>query len=70
MKDDVIVALLDPDMIFIRPLTTEIRGLTSKLHNKRVKDEEIVEYVSLGNPVAQMYGLGKMKTINKINSNQ
>lgn len=27
IKDGVVVALIDPDMIFVRPLTPQIRGL-------------------------------------------
>ena len=52
------VALLDPDMIFIRPLTTKMRGQPNNLYNKQLKAEDIYEKVALGKPVAQLYGLG------------
>ena len=58
MPNHVAVAVIDPDMIFVRPLTTEIRGLANKLHNKKVKNKDLMERISLGRPVAQMYGLG------------
>ena len=53
-----IIALLDPDMIFVRPLTTQIRGDISLLTDRGIKDEEIVDFIGLGHPVSQTYGLG------------
>ena len=58
ISDGVAIALLDPDMIFIRPLTTRVRGQPNNLYDKNLNEEDIVEFISLGNPVAQMYGLG------------
>lgn len=52
------IALLDPDMIFVRPLTTKIRGQSNNLYDKRLKDKDIIEFITLGNPVGQQYGLG------------
>eukprot|EP01035_Chromulina_nebulosa_P031862 gene31862-42503_t len=62
IADEVVVALIDPDMIFVRPLTTQIRGLEGILYNKRTIDKEfpdgLFEKVGKGLPVAQTYGLG------------
>lgn len=58
--DGVIIALVDPDMIFLRPLVADVRGQINNIYNKKVhgEDKDLVERVSLGHPVAQMYGLG------------
>jgi hypothetical protein len=58
IPEDVAVALLDPDMIFIRPLTTKMRGQPNNLYDKRLKEADIMEVVAVGKPAAQMYGLG------------
>jgi hypothetical protein len=54
------VALLDPDMILVRPLTTTMRGQPNNLYNKHLykTEEDILEKVAAGKPVAQLYGLG------------
>ena len=56
IEDGVIVALLDPDMIFLRPLTAKINGADNLIYNK--KAHTLIDKVSLGHPVAQTYGLG------------
>lgn len=53
-----IIALLDPDMIFVRPLGPQIRGDISLLTDRGIKDDEIVDVIGLGHPVSQTYGLG------------
>lgn len=58
IPEDTVIALLDPDMIFVRPLTTKMRGQPNNLHGKYIKPEEVMEKVGPGMPVAQMYGLG------------
>jgi peptidyl serine alpha-galactosyltransferase len=58
VSDLTVVALIDPDMIFLRPITTKIKGQPSNLVSKGIKDEDLVDRISLGHPVAQMYGLG------------
>jgi len=63
---DEVVALLDPDMIFLRPLTARVRGDPTKMYNKNnyvdkksgIMVQEMQEFVVTGKPVAQMYGLG------------
>lgn len=58
LPDDMVVALLDPDMVFLRPITTKIAGVSSNIFAKRVDKKEIVERVVEGHPTAQLYGLG------------
>ncbi len=53
-----IIALLDPDMVFLRPLTPQIKGDISLLFDKGIKEEELFDTISLGHPVSQTYGLG------------
>lgn len=53
-----VVVLLDPDMIFLRPITARIRGVQNNIHKRRYKPESLQELVSLGAPAAQEYGLG------------
>lgn len=57
IEDHAIIALLDPDMIFLRPITPYINS-QPHIINKRIPKEEIVERVQMGSPVAQTYGLG------------
>lgn len=58
IPDDVIIALLDPDMIFLRPITTQIRGQINNIHSRKIDKDTILEKISKGNPVGQLYGLG------------
>mmetsp|Transcript_26662 Transcript_26662/g.25531 ORF Transcript_26662/g.25531 Transcript_26662/m.25531 type:complete len:485 (+) Transcript_26662:154-1608(+) len=58
IPEDVAVALIDPDMIFVRPITTKIRGDPANLYNKHLPAESIHVKIDVGKPVAQMYGLG------------
>jgi hypothetical protein len=70
---DEVVALLDPDMIFLRPLTATVRDAPNKLYDhKQFFDKktgkEILEmqpYIVTGKPVAQRYGLGAPWTDDK-----
>ena len=58
IQDGVAVALIDPDMILIRPIVKEIRGMQNNLYNKKTSRGLLQEVVALGAPVAQIYGLG------------
>ena len=58
VSDDVIVALIDPDMIFLRPLTANVKGADNNIFNKHLPPSEIVQKAVKGHPVAQLYGLG------------
>ena len=60
-----VVALLDPDMIFLRPLTANVRSDPTKMYNKKLffdksgnSIKEMQDFVVTGRPVAQLYGLG------------
>lgn len=57
ISDGVAVVVVDPDMIFVRPITTTIRGQDNNLYDKKLENE-MIDKVMLGRPVAQMYGLG------------
>lgn len=57
LQENTIIALLDPDMVFLRPLTPHIKGDISVLYDKAIK-EPIIDTIGLGHPVAQTYGLG------------
>jgi peptidyl serine alpha-galactosyltransferase len=54
-----IIALLDPDFIFIRPLTTKI-SLSDILFSSPVQEQDIIffSHIQKGKPVAQQYLLG------------
>ena len=58
VPNDIVVALLDPDMIFLRPLTTEVRSQDNAIWSKRLPKSELIDKVVKGRPVAQLYGLG------------
>lgn len=58
VRDGVVVALVDPDMIFLRPLVTQVKGMDNNLFPKSVLREEVMDRISKGHPVGQLYGLG------------
>eukprot|EP00605_Chrysophyceae_sp_TOSAG23-4_P000807 GSChrysophyteH1.ASY1.ANO1.897.1 assembled CDS len=58
VPNDIVVALLDPDMLLLRPITTEVASQTNAIWNKFLPKDELIEKVSKGRPVAQLYGLG------------
>lgn len=53
-----VVALIDPDMIFLRPLDAQVRGAANLLHHKKLDPAEMIDRVVEGKPVGQLYGLG------------
>lgn len=53
---DTIVCLLDPDMILLRPITPEIRGLEGL--DPKIPVAELFDRVTRGKPAAAVYGLG------------
>lgn len=57
IPDNTIIALLDPDMVLIRPITPYIKS-NPYIVNKHIPREEIMERIDEGRPVAQTYGLG------------
>ena len=42
---DIIIALLDPDMIFLRPITIEIKNQKNAIWNKNLKKSEMIDKV-------------------------
>lgn len=58
ISSGVIVALIDPDFVFLRPLTSRVKGNANNIISGPVKKEDIFEYVTKGRPMAQQYGLG------------
>lgn len=58
IPDGVAIALIDPDMILIRPIVRKIRDLPNLLYDKKLTTERVQDEISLGYPVAQIYGLG------------
>mmetsp|Transcript_3116 Transcript_3116/g.4807 ORF Transcript_3116/g.4807 Transcript_3116/m.4807 type:complete len:502 (-) Transcript_3116:106-1611(-) len=53
-----IIALVDPDFVFLRPLTPEMAGQTNTIVSGAVTNADIFERVKPGRAVAQQYGLG------------
>lgn len=53
-----IIALLDPDQLFLRPLTPDISNNPNMLYSKGIKETDKFDIISLGHPAAQTYGLG------------
>ena len=58
LHEDAIVALIDPDFAFMRPLTPEIGDASTILFSRDWKANEIPARVSEGVPAGQQYGLG------------
>ena len=58
IKSGVVIALIDPDMIFLRPLTTKVAGEQNLLYSSNIDKGDIFENIGRGKPVAQQYGLG------------
>lgn len=57
VPNGVVIALIDPDMVFLRPITPSIRAMPY-IVSKRTASSEVVANVTAGHPVAQTYGLG------------
>ncbi len=55
--DDAVVALIDPDFIFMRPLTAKIKE-DGIIYSGAVEAADLFEAVTQGHPVAQFYGIG------------
>jgi hypothetical protein len=49
--------LIDPDFLFLRPLTTQLAGNPANLYVKKL-ESEIFDKVIEGKPISQEYGLG------------
>lgn len=55
-----IIAIIDPDMIFLRPLTPKVAGQNNNIFMRDYdpSNEHPTTRVQRGSPVAQLYGLG------------
>lgn len=62
---DAIVALLDPDFLFMRPLTYKVKQ-DRVLYSPPVTDGDLIDEVREGHPVAQYYGIGSQWTKFKV----
>lgn len=60
VKPHTIVAIIDPDMIFLRPLTAQVAGVPDNIFMRGfdAAAEPPPEFVRRGRPAAQLYGLG------------
>lgn len=61
VEDGVVVILIDPDMIILRPFTLDLAGNPENLFldkSLNPKDPNLPKKIGKGVPVAQMYGLG------------
>jgi peptidyl serine alpha-galactosyltransferase len=64
LASNTIVALLDPDFVFVRPLTTRIVNEQNLLYSPLVQEQDLFVKVTKGKPAAQHYGLGASWAIN------
>lgn len=63
--NNAIVALLDPDFLFLRPLTYKI-GQDRVLFSPTITEADLIDEVTEGRPVAQHYGIGSHWTKFKV----
>eukprot|EP00981_Chlorochromonas_danica_P012000 scaffold4368_cov180-Ochromonas_danica.AAC.13 len=54
--ESAIIALLDPDMVFLRPITRQIASKPYLIDKPLLG--EVMENITIGRPVGQLYGLG------------
>lgn len=55
--DDTVVALIDPDFVFMRPLTAKIKA-DGIISSGDVTEDKLIDEVTVGHPAAQFYGIG------------
>ena len=58
VKGGTIIALLDPDFVFLRPLTANVSPDSRTIVSAGTSLAEVFQRVDKGHPVAQQYGLG------------
>lgn len=58
--DGTVIALIDPDFVFMRPLTAGVAREDGRpvLYTAPVSEGDLVDAVGPGQPVAQFYGIG------------
>ncbi len=65
VQPEVVVALLDPDMILLRPITVDVSSQENAIWSMKLEKSEMIPRVVEGRPVAQLYGLGAPWTNDK-----
>ena len=60
VQDDCVIALIDPDFIFLCPLTIQVRNHPTNLYDPEI-ESELFDQIIEGRPVGQTYGLGMLK---------
>lgn len=58
LPSNTVIALIDPDFIFLRPLTLKLAGEENNIFYKEETPENVPKLIGKGQPVAQLYGLG------------
>lgn len=59
VEDNVVVVLIDPDMIFLRPITLELASYPYNIFaTPNIKSEDLPKKIGKGVPLAEIYGLG------------
>jgi len=58
VQSGTVIALLDPDMVLLRPITTRMAGQQNNIVSKPVMENEIFARAGRGHAVGQTYGLG------------
>jgi len=53
-----VIAIIDPDMVFLRPLTTKVKGSANLLYTSGLKESDIFDTIGRGKSAGQQYGLG------------
>ena len=56
LQSNALLALIDPDFIFLRPLTSRVAGQDNTLVSDGVTGTDLIERAGRGHPVAQYYG--------------
>jgi len=64
ISNGTVVVIIDPDMIFLRPITSKVRGKPDNvfLNNFNPGIDHVPIKVQQGEPVAQLYGIGAQWT--------
>ena len=57
VQEDCVIALIDPDFVFLRPITSLVAGQPANIYDRSLQSEIFPKVVE-GKPAAQVYGLG------------
>jgi hypothetical protein len=58
IPEDVVIILIDPDFIFLRPISLDLKGQQNNLFYRGIIPEHVPELLGKGVASAQLYGLG------------